>query len=67
MEEPVSTRVARGHHLTELGREDLESYGVDELRERVQSLRDEIDRTESQLKRKQASLQSADALFKPRP
>ena len=44
MEEPVSTRVMRGHFLQELAREDLEAYGAEELRERIQQLRDEIDR-----------------------
>jgi uncharacterized small protein (DUF1192 family) len=66
VEEPVSTRVMRGHYLQELAREDLEAYGAEELRERVQQLRDEIDRTESQLKRKLSGLAAADALFKPR-
>lgn len=67
MDDVVNTRVVRGHHLAELGREDLDLYGVEELRERVQGLRDEIDRVESQIKRKHSSQAAAESLFKPRP
>lgn len=67
MEEPVSTRIGRGRLLDDLSREDLEDYGVEELRERVQRLRDEIDRVEHQLQRKQSGRSAADSLFKPRP
>ena len=67
MEEPVSTRTVRGRLLQDLAREDLEIYGESELQERVQQLRDEIDRTESQLRRKRSGKDAADALFKPRP
>ncbi len=67
MEEPVSTRQIRGQLLEQLAREPLDEYAVDELRERVKALHDEIDRVESQLKKKQSGLAAADGLFKPRP
>lgn len=67
MEEPVSTRVIRGRLLEDVAREDLELYGADELGERIQRLRDEIERVEAQLRRKHSSQAAADALFNPRP
>lgn len=67
MDEPAPVRIPRGKHLDDVEREDLESYAVEELRERVKRLHDEIDRTEAQLERKQSGRSAADALFKPRP
>ena len=67
MDEPVSTRIGRGQLLEQLAREPLDDYAVDELRDRVKALHDEIDRVESQLKKKQSGLAAADSLFKPRP
>ena len=64
LEEPVEPRRARGAALTELSREDLELYGVNELEERIGHLQAEIARTEAQLDRKRVGRAAADALFK---
>ncbi|OYU68554.1 MAG: hypothetical protein CFE28_00200 [Alphaproteobacteria bacterium PA2] len=63
MEEPVSTRVGRGQRLEEAIREDLELYGVAELEERIEILKEEIARCETQIGRKRAGRAAADALF----
>jgi len=63
MEEPVSTRVGRGQRLEGAIREDLELYGVGELEERIEILREEIARCEGQIARKRAGRAAADALF----
>jgi len=67
MEEPADIRVTRGQRLTEAVREDLELFGVAELKERIEVLRAEIARVEAQIDRKQAGRAAADALFSPRP
>lgn len=67
MDEPVSTRQTRGQLLEQLAKEPLDDYAVDELRERVKGLHDEIDRVESALKKKQSGKAAADDFFKPRP
>jgi uncharacterized small protein (DUF1192 family) len=64
LEEPATPRQARGAALIEVGREDLELYGVAELEHRVELLKAEIARTEAQLTRKKAGRAAADALFK---
>jgi len=63
MEEPVSTGVGRGQRLEEAIREDLELYGVAELEERIEILKEEIARCEGQIDRKRAGRAAADALF----
>lgn len=63
MDEPAEVRIGRGQRLAEAVREDLELYGVVELEERIQILRDEIARVEAQLERKRAGRAAADALF----
>ena len=63
MEEPVSTRVGRGQRLEEAIREDLDLYGVAELEERMEIMKEEIARCESQIARKRAGRAAADALF----
>ena len=63
MEEPAEVRIGRGQRLAEAVREDLELYGVVELEERIQILREEIARVEAQLERKRAGRAAADALF----
>jgi len=63
MEEPVTARVARGQALTDVGREDLELYGVGELNERIAALQAEIVRTRAELERKQSGRAAAEALF----
>ena len=49
--------------VTALGREDLSLLGIDELRERITLLRDEIARSEAQIASKQGSLSDAEAIF----
>lgn len=63
MDEPAEVRVGRGQRLAEAVREDLELFGVVELEERIQVLREEIARVEAQLERKRAGRAAADALF----
>jgi uncharacterized small protein (DUF1192 family) len=64
LEEAVEPRRVRGQALVDLMREDLDLYGVEELRERIEHLSSEIGRTQAQLDRKQAGRAAADALFK---
>jgi len=64
LEEAVEPRRGRGQAVIDLGREDLEVYGVEELQERIALLNAEIARTDAQLNRKQAGRAAADALFK---
>ena len=63
MEEPAPPRPARGAHLDAAGREDLDGYGVEELRSRIGQLEAEVERTRAALNRKQSGRQAADALF----
>ena len=63
MDEPASIRVGRGQRLAEAIKEDLEVYGVEELKERIEVLNAEIARCEAQIARKGASRAAADALF----
>ena len=67
MDEPADTRVGRGQRLMEAVREDLELYGVSELKERIETLQAEIVRVQAQLDRKQAGRAAADALFSSPP
>jgi uncharacterized small protein (DUF1192 family) len=50
-------------HVHVLG-EVLDAVSVDELKLRVAALKDEINRLESEISRKQASKHAADAFFK---
>lgn len=63
MFEDVPVRRARGQAVTELAREDLELYGVEELRERIEALRTEIARMEAAIAKKRSGRAAADALF----
>ena len=63
MFEDVPVRRQRGQALAELAREDLELYGVDELRERIEALEAEIARSEAMIYKKQSGRAAADALF----
>ena len=62
-EEPAEVRRARGQLLIDLGREDLDLFGVEELRERIALLEAEIGRVRAQIDKKQAVRSAADALF----
>jgi uncharacterized small protein (DUF1192 family) len=64
LEDPAPPRRSRGQALIDVTREDLDLYAVEELSERIELLRGEIDRTQSQIERKQAGRSAADALFK---
>jgi uncharacterized small protein (DUF1192 family) len=64
LEDPAPPRRSRGQTLIDVTREDLDLYAVEELSERIELLRGEIDRTQSQIERKQAGRSAADALFK---
>ena len=63
MFEDVPVRRARGQAVLELAREDLELYGVEELRERIEALEAEIARMQAMIARKQSGRAAADALF----
>ncbi len=63
MEEPAPPRAPRGAHLDAAVREDLDAYGVEELRARIVRLEAEVERTRSALERKQSGRSAADALF----
>ena len=63
MFEELTARKRRGQTLEELTREDLELYGADELRERIEALEGEIARVRAQLERKDKGRSAADALF----
>lgn len=63
-DEPAEARRQRGQSLIDLGREDLELFGADELRERIEALQAEIERAHAQLARKDKGRAAAEALFK---
>ena len=63
MFEDVPVRRQRGQALFELAREDLELYGVDELRERIEALEAEVARCRAMITKKQSGRAAADALF----
>ena len=63
MFEDVPVRRVRGQALTDLAREDLELYGVDELRERIEALEAEIARCQAMVNKKHSGRAAADALF----
>ena len=63
MEEPAEVRVGRGQRLLEACKEDLELYGVAELKDRLEVLAAESRRVQAQIDRKEAGRSAADALF----
>ncbi len=63
-EEPAEVRRARGASLVEVEREDLESFSVSDLNERIERLEAEAARTRRALDKKQSGKSAADALFK---
>ena len=66
MEEPAEVRIGRGQRLMEACKEDLDLYGVAELKERLEILEAESQRVRAQIDRKQAGRAAADALFSPK-
>ncbi|HEY1926668.1 MAG TPA: DUF1192 domain-containing protein [Caulobacteraceae bacterium] len=65
-EEPAEVRRLRGQLLIDLGREDLDLFGIEELNERIALLEAEIGRVRKQIDKKQAGRSAADALFSRR-
>jgi uncharacterized small protein (DUF1192 family) len=63
IDEVAEPRPSRGDVLRALAREDLELYGREELEERIDLLKAEIARIETQLQRKHVGRAAADALF----
>ena len=63
MEEPAAPRPHRGAELEAIAREDLDTYGVEELAARIARLEAEAERTRAALERKRSGRQAADALF----
>ena len=61
--EDLEPRPTRGATLTALGRDDLDLYSVEELRERIEALEGEIARSRAAIDGKQAKKNAADALF----
>lgn len=63
-DEPAEPRRIRGQALTEATREDLDFYAIEELEDRILTLKGEIARSQAQIERKQSGRAAADALFK---
>ncbi len=63
MDEPADIRTGRGQKLNEAVREDLDLFAVAELEERIEILEAEIARCRSQISRKRAGRDAAEALF----
>ena len=63
MFEELTARRARGQTLEDLTREDLELYGADELKERIEALEGEIARVRAVLERKEKGRSAAESLF----
>lgn len=62
-EEAEPVRKVRGWAIGEIGREDLELFGMSELEERIEALQGEIARVRAQIEKKRAGRAAADALF----
>ncbi len=58
-----SSNGSRQAAVSDLTREDLDLYGVEALRERIDALERELERTRAALDSKQARKSAADALF----
>lgn len=65
-DEPAEVRRPRGYALIEMAREDLDLFGIVELKERIADLETEIARVRSHLEKKQAGRDAADAFFSRR-
>ncbi|MDP8916302.1 MAG: DUF1192 domain-containing protein [Pseudomonadota bacterium] len=62
-EDAAPPRRARGQAVADLAREDLDLYAVEELQERIDSLKAEIARVEAAMHKKLSGRAAADALF----
>lgn len=67
MFEDLEPRPARGAPLIDLQREDLDGYSVEGLKERIEGLRAEIERSQAAIDGKSSQRNAADALFNFRP
>ena len=63
LDEPVEPRRARGAHLAEALREDLDPFAREDLEDRIALLESEIARVRTALGRKADGRAAADALF----
>lgn len=63
MFEDLEPRPARGAPLIALTREDLDGYSVEDLKERIETLRAEIARSQTAIDGKSSQRNAADALF----
>lgn len=63
----LEPRPQRGAAMAALGREDLDLYSVDDLKERIEALEAEIARARNAISGKAAKKSAADALFNFRP
>lgn len=61
--EDAAPRPVRGEALLALSREDLDTYSVEELAERISRLEGEIVRSRTAMESKQARKSATDALF----
>ena len=62
-EEPAEARRMRGQSMIDLAREDLDLFGIEELKERIELLEAEIARARAQIDKKQSGRAAAEALF----
>jgi len=53
-----------GDPLVELARQDLDPMSVEELKARIESLKDEIDRVQAQMQRAEVHRSAAEELFR---
>lgn len=67
MFEDLEPRPARGASLVAVTREDLDTYSVEDLKERIETLEAEIARTRAAIDGKSSQRNAADALFNFRP
>lgn len=63
MDEPAEARIGRGQRLAEAVKEDLDLYGIEELKERIEVLEEEISRVRAHIGKKHSGRAAADALF----
>ena len=67
MFEDLEPRPARGAQLIALTREDLDSYSVEDLKQRIEGLEGEIARSRAAIEGKSSQRNAADAMFNFRP
>ena len=60
---PIRQKPARGAPLIALTREDLDGYSVEDLKQRIEGLQAEIDRSRAAIEGKSSQRNAADAMF----